>query len=102
MRKFMILGTVVALVVAALALPALAQQDGCHFRSDQLLTGLKKAREGGKQYEEVHDLGYGGGAGGSRPGPPRPRPAGRFPLRRGPTGILRGPVERLRGPLRGQ
>src|SRR5918997_5060236 len=28
MRKFMILGSLVALVVAALALPALAQQDG--------------------------------------------------------------------------
>jgi hypothetical protein len=35
MRKFMILGTVVALVVAALALPALAQQDGFHFGEDQ-------------------------------------------------------------------
>ena len=35
MRKFMILGTVVALVVAALALPALAQQDGFRFGEDQ-------------------------------------------------------------------
>jgi hypothetical protein len=34
-RKFMILGTVVALVVAALALPALAQQDGLRFGEDQ-------------------------------------------------------------------
>jgi hypothetical protein len=35
MRKFMILGALVALVVAALALPALAQQDGSRTGEDQ-------------------------------------------------------------------
>ena len=35
MRKFMILGALVALVVAALALPALAQQDGFRFEDQQ-------------------------------------------------------------------
>ncbi len=35
MRKFMILGALVALVVAALALPALAQQNGLPFGEDQ-------------------------------------------------------------------
>jgi hypothetical protein len=35
MRKFMILGALVALVVAALALPALAQQDGLRFGEDR-------------------------------------------------------------------
>ena len=35
MRKFLILGTVVALVVAALALPALAQQDDRRFGEDR-------------------------------------------------------------------
>ena len=35
MRKFMILGALVALVVAALALPALAQQDGFRFEDQE-------------------------------------------------------------------
>ena len=61
MRKFMILGTVVALVVAALALPALAQQDGFRFGEDRqdyyenLWDGLEDRYEDSEGWDDFED-----------------------------------------------
>ena len=67
MRKFMILGALVALVVAALALPALAQQDERRFGEDQedyykyLWDGFEKSygdTEGWDAFEKRYEDGF--------------------------------------------
>ncbi len=60
MRKFTILGALVALVVAALALPALAQQDGLPFEDPQdyyedLWNGFEDRYEGSAGWDAFED-----------------------------------------------
>jgi hypothetical protein len=60
MRKFTILGALVALVVAALALPALAQQDGLRFEDRQdyyedLWNGFEDRYEGSAGWDAFED-----------------------------------------------